>query len=322
MSSKITNAGLHLDIFGRNRMEFIISRLKLTLTIIFGLSIVFGASVPTKAQKQIKDPLTLEMITTGLNPTSLKASSAELNEYIKLRVNELGVDFPLTAKIEKDLRTTGASDSLIEVIRRKAPKVVNEKERAEAKIRREKREKEIADLTKAIEKNPKDADAYKKRADLYEIQADFELALEDYVRALEIKPDDQTTKYSLNSVLDEIGDYLVTPIRQNSDPVFKRDAIVKGYISRWENRRREMILNPPFYKGNGDKSFGDKKDEVKILAFVNDKGRVVSATAISNQFWLTDSAIRAAKSSSFFEKKSTSEKSANDWFIIIYEYER
>lgn len=303
-------------------MKFTIGGLKLTLTIIFALLIISGGTIRTEAQPQIKDPLTLEMVLTGLRSTSSGVSLATKNEFIKLRVNELGVDFPLIAKVEKDLRTNGASDSLIATIRRKAPKVVDEKAREEARQRREKRDQEILTYTKDIAKNPKDAEAFYKRAILYETQADYQLALEDYVRALEIKPEDQTTKYRLNRILDQIGDYLVTEVRRDRDPAFKRDAYVKGYISTGKDRRREMMLTPPFYKGSGDKSFGDRKELVYVLAFVNEKGRIVSAIEVSNKFWLADSAIRAAKSSSFFERRSSAGESANDWVIIIYEYER
>jgi tetratricopeptide (TPR) repeat protein len=302
-------------------MEFMVSRLKITLTLVLSLTIFFGGNLQTKAQTQIKDPLTLEMILTGLKSKSSELSLANKNEFIKLRVNELGVDFPWTAKVEKDLRAGGASDSLIEAIRRKAPKIVDEKQRAEAKLRREKRDKEIADLSKVIESNPKDADTYRKRAALYDNYADYRLALEDYVRVLEIVPDDDQAKYRLNRILDDFSRYFYIPVRRSDSP-FERDAYVKGYISIGKEKRRESMLNPPFYKGDGDKSFGDRKELVYVLAFVNEKGRVVSATEISNQFWLTRSAVQAAKSSGFLEKRAASEKSENDWVIIIYEYAR
>lgn len=299
-------------------MEFRQSCLRFTLTVIFGFSVLIFGIVPARAQ--IKDPLTFEMVMTGLKSKSSGASLGELNEFIKFRVNELGVDFPFNAGVEKDLHIAGATSSLIEVIRRKAPKAVDEKARAEAKIRRDNRDKEIADLTAAIEKNPKDAESLKKRAALYDLYADYHLALEDYVRALEVTPGDQTAKNRLNRILDDMEIFFITPVRRSDSP-FERDAYVKGFISIGAVRLREMMLSPPFYRGGSDNTL-KRKETVHILAFVNEKGRVVSASAVSNQFWLTDSAIKAAQSSSFFERKPSAGQTANEWVIIVYEYER
>lgn len=294
--------------------------MKIGFVIFLNLIIIFG-NIFTHAQKQLTEPLTLRMLITGLKSDSSGMSLSSKNKYIALRVRQLGVDFRWTSSVERRLRNAGANDSLITAIRRKAPKVIDERVRAEAKQRRAKRQQDILNLTKAIKANSNDVDAYKKRGILYERQADYYLALQDYVKVLEIHPDDKTAKFRLSKVLDDFGNYFYIPVRRKNS-IRKEDAFVKGFISIGKERRREMMLISPFYKGDRDKSFGKRKELVNVLAFVNPKGRVVSATAISNQFWLTRTAVQAAKRSSFFEKKSVSKQSNNDWVIIIYEYER
>ncbi len=290
---------------------------KLFLSFVFGfVFFIGGATAEIRAE-----PLSLKMLITGLKSTTSGMSLDAKNSYILKRVNELGVDFVFTPQLEKDLRQAGASDVLIEAIRRKAPKIISEAEQKELRSRREARDREIENYTKTIESNPKDAEVFVKRALAYEKDADYLPALEDYVRALAIKPDHQTAKRRAERILEDFGDYFYTRVRR-SDSSFERDAFVKGFISIGENKRRQMMLNPPFYRGDKDKSFGDRKTLVYVLAFVNEKGHVVSASEISNAFWLSRSAIRAAETSSFFERKTPPENAANDWVILIYEYSR
>ncbi len=299
--------------------DFMLSRsnfVKLFLSFVFGFGCFFGGVFEVRAE-----PLSLKMLITGLKSTTSGMSLAAKNSYILKRVNELGVDFVFTPQFEKDLRQAGANDVLIEAIRRKAPKIISEAEQRELRQKREARDREIENYTKTIESNPKDAEVFVKRALAYEKDADYLAALEDYVRALAIKPDHQTAKTRAMRILEDFGDFFYTPVRR-SDSTFERDAFVKGFISTGENKRQEMMLIPPFYRGDNDKSFGDRKTLVYVLAFVNEKGNVISASEISNAFWVSDSAVKAAKSSSFFEKRNPPKDAANDWVILIYEYSR
>ncbi len=289
---------------------------KLFLSFVFGFVFFFGGVVQIQAE-----PLSLEMLVTGLKSTTSGMSLAAKNSYIEKRVSEIGVYFVFTTQAEQHLRAAGGNDLLIETVRRKAPKILSENEIRAHQQRRETQAKQVDSYTKTLESNSKDAEVLVKRAMLYEKDADYLLALEDYVRALAIKPDHQTAKTRAKRILEDFGDFFYTRVRR-SDSVFERDAFVKGYISLGENRRREMMLNPPFYRGDNDKSFGDRKTLVYVLAFVNEKGSVVSASEISNEFWVSDSAIKAAKSSSFFEKRNPPKNAADDWVILIYEYSR
>lgn len=300
--------------------DFMLSKsncVKLFLSFVFGFVFFFGgAAVQIQAE-----PLSLEMLVTGLKSTTSGMSLEAKNSYIVRRVSEIGVYFVFTSQAEQHLRAAGANDLLIEIVRRKAPKILSENEIRAHQQRRETQAKQVDAFTKTIQSNPKDVEVFVKRAMLYEKDADYLPALEDYVRALAIKPDHQTAKTRAMRILEDFGDFFYTRVRR-SDSSFERDAFVKGYISIGENKRREMMLNPPFYRGDNDKSFGDRKTLVYVLAFVNDKGSVVSASEISDAFWVSDSAIKAAKTSSFFEKRTPSKDAANDWVILIYEYSR
>ena len=48
----------------------------------------------------------------------------------------------------------------------------------------------IADSTKAIEKNPDDAEAYRERANAWEEKGDYDQAIADYSKAIELDQGD------------------------------------------------------------------------------------------------------------------------------------
>lgn len=303
-------------------MKFSTYCFKTFFIVIFGLTIFIGGVVQIQAQELKPQSLTLQELLTGLESTSSGMSLENKNEYIIMRVNEIGVDFSITSVIEKSLREAGANDSLIQTIRLKAPKSKNISPaiRAEATRKREERDQAIKDYTKAIEKNPKDEEAYIKRALAYFYAADYELSMEDYVRVLEINPENQTAKFRLTGTLKRIGKYFLYPARRsNSDN--NSGATVKGFISTGNVKRREMMLSPPFYSRRRNNGF-KRKRLISVLAFINEKGRVVSTIALNGDgFPEARPAIMAARSSTFFEAKSSA-RSTNDWVIIVYEFDR
>ncbi len=71
-------------------------------------------------------PLTLDNIFAGLNPGKTTPNTntvGKRNSLLIKWVKERQVDFPLTTEIEKSLRSSGANDELINVIRRNSPPV-------------------------------------------------------------------------------------------------------------------------------------------------------------------------------------------------------
>lgn len=65
-------------------------------------------------------PLSLADVLTGLR--SKKTTLAQRNKLLTAAVKERGVTFSLTAEIEKELKTAGANDVLLQAIREKNPK--------------------------------------------------------------------------------------------------------------------------------------------------------------------------------------------------------
>ena len=65
----------------------------------------------------------------------------------------------------------------------------------------------IADSTKAIEKNPDDADAYRERANAWEEKGDYDQAIADYSKAIELDQRDVNLYYLRSYLYSEKGDY-------------------------------------------------------------------------------------------------------------------
>jgi tetratricopeptide (TPR) repeat protein len=65
----------------------------------------------------------------------------------------------------------------------------------------------IADLTKAIQRNPKDADAYYNRGVVYYHKGDYEPAIADLTRAIEFDPDDTDAYIWRGAAYYAKGDY-------------------------------------------------------------------------------------------------------------------
>jgi len=57
-------------------------------------------------------------------------------------------------------------------------------------------DKAIADYTKAIELNPRDAKAYNNRGNAYGNKGQYDQAIADYTKAIELNPRDATTYYN------------------------------------------------------------------------------------------------------------------------------
>ncbi|MEP7149056.1 MAG: tetratricopeptide repeat protein, partial [Acidobacteriota bacterium] len=129
-----------------------------------------GASVRAQTPQ-----LSLADLLIGLR--SKKATLAERNTILTEAVRQRGVTFAMTPEIEKELESTGASPALLDAIRQKiaaakppAPVV-----------------KPVA--TPVPTPTPPDFSFYQTRADQSAGKGDFSLALADYNKTLEIKPD-------------------------------------------------------------------------------------------------------------------------------------
>ena len=65
----------------------------------------------------------------------------------------------------------------------------------------------IADLTKVIQRNPRDANAYISRGMAYHDRDDYDKAIADYTKAIEIKPDSAEAYKFRGMVYSDKGEY-------------------------------------------------------------------------------------------------------------------
>lgn len=121
--------------------------------------------------------LSLADLVIGLR--SKKATLPERNTILTEAVRLRGVTFTMTPEIEKELETTGATPTLIEAIRVKAPKPVVPKPVA------------TPAATPIPTPTPPDFNFYQTRADMNAGKGEFALALPDYNKSLELKADNQ-----------------------------------------------------------------------------------------------------------------------------------
>jgi TonB family protein len=135
---------------------------------------------------------------------SKKATLPERNMILTEAVRQRGVTFAMTPEIEKELETTGASPSLIDAIRQK---IAAAKQAATAAV-----VKPVA--TPIPTPTPPDFSFYQTRADQNAGKGEFTLALADYNKTLEMKPDNAVaylgrgkTHYNLKSYDLSVRDY-------------------------------------------------------------------------------------------------------------------
>lgn len=128
---------------------------------------------------------------------SKKATLPERNAILTEAVRQRGVTFAMTPEIEKELETTGASPALIDAIRQK----IAAAKQAAATVAVV---KPVA--TPIPTPTPPDFSFYQTRADQNAGKGEFTLALADYNKTLEMKPDNAVaylgrgkTHYSLKS---------------------------------------------------------------------------------------------------------------------------
>lgn len=207
-----------------------------SLLIFIGLSIcAFGIEQNVLAQStnltatqketaRLKSPLSVDNVFKALR--SKKANVSQKNQILIKAVIERSISFVLTTDIEEELVELGASQELLEAIRKESAKAQNSsvfyRERADDlrfkkyyaeaiqnydkaikldandKIAYHNRglalqtlqryEEALADFTKVIELDPKNRNAYHNRGLVYYHLGQYERAIADYTKAIEIAP--------------------------------------------------------------------------------------------------------------------------------------
>ncbi len=102
------------------------------LTIAFCAAVISLTATFQTIQSQTK-PLSLAQVLTGLQSRSGGFTLVQKNTFITKRVHQKGVTFKLTPEIQKELKTAGASATLIRAIRLKSPRTTRPPTADEAK---------------------------------------------------------------------------------------------------------------------------------------------------------------------------------------------
>jgi len=183
-----------------------LSRIKLTrprLLSFFSLaSLMFTLAVFSQIGQAQQAQLSLADVLIGLR--SKKVSLDDRNKLLSDAVKVRGITFALTPEIETELATTGASNILVEAIRQKSLKVVAAakpapapdyafyRKRADENSSKGEFDLALDDYGKAIELNSKDAVSYLNRGRAYSNKKNYDLAIVDFDKTIELSPKDST----------------------------------------------------------------------------------------------------------------------------------
>ncbi len=192
------------------------------------LPLVFSLSAGLQIANAQQSQLSLVDIIAVLR--SKKVTIEERNKLLTEGVRSRGITFAINADLEKELRTAGADNDLIEAIRQKSPvvKVTSSQppktdpvaaatpkppdfsfyqNRANSKFVLGEYSEAIADYNKAIELNSKEPTVYFSRALAYFNLKNFNLAITDYDKAIELDPQESTAYFNRGSALEKIGSF-------------------------------------------------------------------------------------------------------------------
>ncbi len=172
--------------------------------------------------------LSLADLLTGLR--SKKATLPEKNKLLSEATKARGITFELTPEIEKELSGTGADTTLLAVIRQKAlslkptaanvppknpvaaapaqpaPDLTDFQKSAREHIIKGEFDLAVADYTKVIELNPKNADAYLNRGLALYNQKKFQLSIIDYDKAAELNAENSAVYFNRGNSYEKLGD--------------------------------------------------------------------------------------------------------------------
>ncbi len=179
--------------------------------------------------------LSLADILIGLR--SKKVTLPERNKLLAEAVKTRGITFVLTPEIETELQTTGADNELVDTIRQKnvkgkvalvpkptpapvpvstpipvatptpapAPDFAFYRKRADESIVKGEFDLAVNDYNKAIELNPKDAVAYLNRGRAYHNKTNYDLAIADFDKVIELNPKETSAYLNRGNAFEKKG---------------------------------------------------------------------------------------------------------------------
>ena len=191
---------------------------------------------------------------------------------------------PSTADIQRDPRPW------LENVRPEAAYI----DRGRTYLQQDDNDRAIADFTKAIELDPEGANAYNHRGVAYAGKLDFDSAIADFDKAIQLDP-------LLNNAHSNRG---VAFSKKGDEARARADFAIEEQLYPHQSSGSLNILNgralklvTPSYPAIAKKAHASGTVLVKVL--IDQKGKVIAATAISGHPLLLASCVQAAKDSVF-----------------------
>lgn len=239
----------------------------ISLLVVFGFGCYFICSQTVNAQNK----LTYPEIITALNnkfPNRAFKSKAEMIKWLIVQIKQRKIDKPLTQDREDDLRQAGATDELIEVIRKISPSLVlastpvpnfstptptptpnfstsnqiptsasnsdwlKEAQRGNDFLDKHDYDGAIAAYNKAFELNPIAAPVLISRGYSYHYKGDERMAVADYVSAVKGNPNLSDEPYIKCLTLTTFGNYADVVIENCSKSITANPDVAAYYFKR------------------------------------------------------------------------------------------
>ncbi len=238
------------------------------MTLILSLTVNFQTGQTQPAQLSLAD------ILIGLR--SKKVTLVERNRLLTGAVKERGITFVLTPEIEKELLTTGADSELIEAIRQKSPviKVVSTplpipiptpiatpiptpiptptppdftfyQKRADENVGNGEYDLAVNNYNKAVELNPTAVAVYLSRGRAFYGKKDYALAVADYSKAIELNPKESTVYFIRGDSYEKMGDVQKAVIDyQKAVELDANNESAKSNLKRLQDKQAKPTPTP------------------------------------------------------------------------------
>ncbi|HEY0426879.1 MAG TPA: TonB family protein [Pyrinomonadaceae bacterium] len=236
---------------------------RLYLAPFFLLSLIFSLNTFSNAQSP---QLSLADILIALR--SKKVTLAERNKLLADAVKERGITFALSPEIEKELANTGADKDLVDAIRQKSPQIkpvslpqptpaptpiptptppdfTFYQKRAVGYIVKGEYDLAVSDYNKVIELKPDDASTYLNRGLAFYNKKSYDLAISDYNKAIELNPKDATAYMNRGESYEKQGNLSkAASDYQKAVDLDASNEMAKAYLQRLQAEQAKLAVMP------------------------------------------------------------------------------
>lgn len=268
------------------------------------------------AQAQQAQALSLADILIALR--SKKVVLYERNRLLTDAVRQRGITFALSPEIEKELAATGADKELIEAIRQKSPIVKPAptpiatplptpaatpvpvpvatpmptptpldfafyRKRADENIARGEFDLAVNDYSKAIELNPKDTSVYMNRGLAHYNKKNYDLATADYDKAIELSPKDSMLYFNRGNSYEKLGNVQKAAVDyQKAFELDTTNEAAKLSLQRLQTEQPKVVPKPNAPETNVASKPLNPSPPVELGALIDRAVRMVKPIYPSN----------------------------------------